>query len=468
MRRGAVLGLLAGALLTLGLGGCRQAESTAGRPVAATVVPVSRVPVSRAAPLPEPDLRYPPGSRLARFDLERPGDPPQWLSEPMAAAGGASVSVDGRTLAFVGRQREEDRFAVWLSDARGRERRLLAGAPQGAGAAAWLPDGRLVVAATVEGRPPVAGMASAWALFVVAPEEGSAQRITFGASELDPAVLADGRIVYSQWQPGGDGREPGGGFSLFTVHPDGTGAAALHGYHNGFRLKLQARQTSNSDLVFLTGDDETLELSGMDWGRPEEASQPLETASLLPMSVEPVAAGGLLIAGSEPAGGSGLWLIDRSGSEAIARIAAPEGAFFAHAVEIAPRERPQGHLSMVDPETGNGQLFCIDARPPDLPGAQSVRLTTGRGGDDPRVLGDVPLAADGSFFVVVPSDLPLYLDLLDADGRLLTTTETPIWVRGREVRACVGCHESPLTAPPNRRPLAVLDEPVDLTVARDS
>lgn len=448
---------LTGALLTLAIGGCREAETTAGRPVAATVVPASK-----SVPLPEPALRYPLGSRLERFDLDRPDEPPLRLSEEMAAAGGAGVAVDGRTVAFVGRLREEDPFAVWVADSQGRDRRRLRAAPEGAGSVAWLPDGRLVVAAPVEEPPPLAGMTSAWALFVVALEEESAQRITFGAGELDPSVLADGRIVYSQWQPGGDGRPQGGGFSLFTVHPDGTGAAPLHGYHDGSRLKLQARQTADADLVFLAGDGQTLELRGMDWGRPEEASHHLESFGVEPMSAEPTAPGGLLVAA-----GSDLWLIERPGDEPVATIAAPQGSRFAHAVEIAPRARPQGHLSMIDPEVGTGLLLCVDARPPDMPQARRVRLTAG-GGDGSRVLGETQLAADGSFFAVVPADRPLYLDLLDADGRVLVTTETPIWVRGKEVRACVGCHESPLTAPPNRRPLAVLEEPVDLTTSRDS
>lgn len=454
--------LLAG--LAAALAGCAEPAPPPGRPIVATLAPAT----ARAS-LPEPDQRYPRGSRIAILDLERRGEPPLELSEGMAAAGGASVFIDGRRLAFVGRLHEDDRFAVWTSDADGGDRRRLGGAPAGAGGVAWLPDGRLAVAGPVEGPPPLAGMSSAWALFVVSPENGSAERITFGASELDPAVLADGRIVYSQWLPGGDGRPEGGGFALFTVHPDGTGAAPLHGYHGGPRLKLLARQTQGGDVVFLGGEpDRALALEKVDWGRPEGPSTPAELPGLEALAAEPVSSGALLVAGSEPAGASGLWLLEHPGDGVSAILEAPEGARIVHAVEVTARARPQGHLSMVDPEAGEGRLLCIDARPPGDRDAQRVRLSAGRSNRDRRVLGEVPLGADGSFFTVVPVDQPLYLDLLAADGSVLVATHTPIWVRPKEVRACVGCHEHPATAPPNRRPLAVLAEPIDLTAADES
>jgi hypothetical protein len=82
-------------------------------------------------------------------------------------------------------------------------------------------------------------------------------------------------------------------------------------------------------------------------------------------------------------------------------------------------------------------------------------------------LGDVPLAADGSFFAKVPADTPLLIDILDANDKILVETVSPIWVRPKEIRGCVGCHEDPETAPPNRRPLAVLEDPVDLAGQED-
>jgi hypothetical protein len=454
---------VAAVVAALVVAGCATPEAPGGRPVAATLVPPAAVEA-----LPEPALRYPVGSRLVRLDLERPDQAPVPLSEGMAAAGGAAVSIDGQTIAFVGRSSEAEAFAVWLTDSRARERRLLEGAPLEAGGVAWLPEGRLVVAAPVSGAPPVAGMSSAWALFVVTPGEASAQRITFGASELDPAVLADGRIVYSQWQPGGDGRPEGGAFALFTVHSDGTGAAPLHGHHDGAPSKLWARQTVDGDLLYVA-DDETAAptVQRVDWHDPESPSTDLELPGAAVMSAEVTGSGEIFVAGREEDGDSVLWRVDVSGTVTPV-LDAPPGLAFAQGVAIAARARPQGHLSMVDAELDEGHLLCVDARPAELPEARTVRLWRGNESGERTVLGDVDLAEDGSFFALVPADQPLYLELLDADRRVLTGTATPIWVRPKEVRACVGCHESQLTAPPNRRPLAVLAEPVDLTPGRES
>jgi hypothetical protein len=456
--------IVTAALLAAAIGGCAKPEAPVGRLLVATVAPEVMT-----LPLPEPGRRYPPGSRLVQLDLERPAQPPIVLTEDLSAAGGASVSFDGRSLAFVGRRGDDGGFAVFISNADGGERRRLTAAPEGAGAAAWLPDGRLAVAAPTDGRPPLDGMESAWALFVVDPEDDSARRITFGESELDPAVLADGRIVYSQWQPEGDGRPEGGGFGLFTVHPDGTGAAPLHGFHDGSRLKLLARQVADGDLVFVGGGKgETATVRGVDWSRPLDAGYDVALPGSQALSVEPVAADELLVAALDSEGASVLWLLGREGGELLSALAAPATGSFVHAVEVAPRERPQGHLSMVDHEQTAGLLLCVDARSPGMGEAQRVAISARGAGGEEDVLGEVELEADGSFFARVPADRPLFLDLLAADGRVLGKTDTPIWVRPKEVRGCVGCHDNPLNAPPNRRPLAVMDEPVDLVSERES
>jgi hypothetical protein len=127
---------------------------------------------------------------------------------------------------------------------------------------------------------------------------------------------------------------------------------------------------------------------------------------------------------------------------------------------LAPRANPQGHLSVVDPSKESGDVFCVDARTPGAAAARRARFTSTAGLG--RVLGDVPLESDGSLFVRVPADVPIVLDLLDTDGRIVGGQRTPFWVRPGETRGCVGCHEDPDTTPPNVRPLAVLAAPAPL------
>jgi hypothetical protein len=437
--------------------------------VIVTQVPAGAGPES-AALSPEPGERYPAGSRLVLLYPGGPAAAPRGLSEGLAAAGGASVSFDGERMVFVGKEGDGDPYAVWVAALDGSSRRRLAGPGTDCGAAAFLPDGRVVFSARVPGEPPTETLSSPWALFVVGQEDEREdeppQRITFGAGELDPALLADGRIVYAQWQPGGDGRPEAGSFSLFTVHPDGTGVAPFHGEHQGPALKLLPRQIAGGDVVFVaTAPGEAPTLAAADWSSPAGESLPVPLtlpAAGAPRAAEPAAPGEgatLLVA----AGEAGLLEADRDGAVRQALLAADPAWRVVHAVPAAPRPRPQGHLSMIDPEGDRGELLCLDARPPGHPEAARVRLRTAASAGRPAaLLGEVALADDGSFFATVPADVPLLFEILDRAGATLGKTETPVWVRPKEKRACVGCHEDPETAPPNRRPEAVLAAPVEL------
>jgi hypothetical protein len=78
-----------------------------------------------------------------------------------------------------------------------------------------------------------------------------------------------------------------------------------------------------------------------------------------------------------------------------------------------------------------------------------------------RILGEVPLAADGSFNVEVPANLPIQLQLLDDRGLALRSCGW-IWTRNHEPQGCIGCHEDPELTPINRVPDAVAADSVPL------
>jgi hypothetical protein len=133
------------------------------------------------------------------------------------------------------------------------------------------------------------------------------------------------------------------------------------------------------------------------------------------------------------------------------------------ATDVVARPRPQGHLSFVDARETWGQLLGLDARFPSTPTAARVRVRRyAAAGTSPEApIGEAPLAADGSFFLRVPPDVPLLVDVLDAAGTPLSRSTTPIWVRPRETRGCVGCHEASDVSPANRRPAAIASDALD-------
>ena len=89
-----------------------------------------------------------------------------------------------------------------------------------------------------------------------------------------------------------------------------------------------------------------------------------------------------------------------------------------------------------------------------------------------RLLGEAPLAEDGSFHLSIPANTPVEIQLLDADGMALRSCA---WIAARNHfnQGCIGCHEDPERTPPNRfvkavqAPAAELTPPVDVRRTMD-
>jgi len=71
-----------------------------------------------------------------------------------------------------------------------------------------------------------------------------------------------------------------------------------------------------------------------------------------------------------------------------------------------------------------------------------------------HVLGEVPVAADGSVAVQLPARTPFYFQLLDEKGRMVQTMRSWTMLQPGENASCVGCHESANDAPDFRRQVA--------------
>lgn len=402
-------------LLALGAAACGGADPASPSPAATVAADfiLERRPTATGAEdlLPDPARRFPSGSAVVRAT---PAGAETLLSEGLAAAGAPSVRHDAGAVLFVGRERDSDALAVWTCAPDGSGRRIAA---RGAGdclGAAFLADGRIVYAATTPEPSPRAGLERGCALFI-APGDGTAgARITFGAGlDADPFPLSDGRILFASWRPGADG----GRFGLFTVFPDGTGFAPFHLAEGD---ALRPRQEADLDVTFALLAGGAVRVRRAAWDAP------------------------MSVAADEPVADVGAWL----------------------RTPLTPRPRPQGQLSVVKDDVAFGTLYCVDARR-GAPGAARVRVRAWERGDPGgAVLGDTPLAADGSFHVRVPADRPIAFEALDATGRVVAAERGPIWVRGNEVRGCVGCHDDVETGPPNVRPLAVRQTPCEFLDAR--
>ncbi len=108
----------------------------------------------------------------------------------------------------------------------------------------YLPDGRIVFSSTRqrqsrailldENKPQFAALDEdnrepAFLLHVMDADGTNINQISFNRShDLDPAVLANGKIVFTRWEHHVDDNQ----FDLYTMNPDGTGLELLYGAHS--------------------------------------------------------------------------------------------------------------------------------------------------------------------------------------------------------------------------------------------
>ena len=71
------------------------------------------------------------------------------------------------------------------------------------------------------------------------------------------------------------------------------------------------------------------------------------------------------------------------------------------------------------------------------------------------LLGTVPVESDGSAYFRAPAGKPLYFQAVDGAGRAVQTMRSVTYLQPGERRGCVGCHETPGTAPPRHSLLAM-------------
>ena len=126
-------------------------------------------------------------------------------------------------------------------------------------------------------------------------------------------------------------------------------------------------------------------------------------------------------------------------------------------VVVAPREPPRQFPSALVSTRTAGNLLGLNA------GGKTVRVFTTSG-----MLGETQAAGDGSFYVQVPADRPLRIEVADAAGQTMRAEHGWFWMRPSEQRICVGCHPGPERAPENRTPEILLKsiEPVKMLEVR--
>lgn len=398
------------------------------------------------------------------------------LAESFFAAEDADISFDGKRVLFAGRATVDDSWSVWEVGVDGADLRRVVAFSGDARSPRYLSTLYTIVST------------EPWytILFVGSPSEGGGSelyaskldgsgltQLTYTlASVADPYLMPDGRVVFSVWQQALPGEGGEAYRALFGVNIDGADYAAFTG-RQGRRLRRMPCLTSDGLIVFVESD--RVERDGAGSLGSARLRRPLHSYRALTSSAQgrfhgpsPLPDGSILVshrvAGEDTSFGVIRFDPETRGTRLLFDDPAYHDLF---ARTVGPRPEPDGRSSVVRPSDPHGELYCLNVYTSDEPAlagmatgsVRRVRLVEGvivaESVDGPfpvvtkRLLGEAPVAPDGSFAVKLPANTPVELQLLDESGAALRSCRW-IWARNREPRGCIGCHEDGELTPENR------------------
>jgi len=315
------------------------------------------------------------------------------------------------------------------------------------------------------------------------------------------SLMPDGRILYDRWEY--VDRNFGDAQGLWTVNPDGTRHAIYWGNNTGSPgAVLDARiipGTAQCVCTFSSCHDRPWgamavidRRKGVDGREPVDRIWPASAMDLVKVTghfdtfkrVKPKYEDPYPLADLESGAGAGkyflvsrtvgkgeqtgIYLLDVFGNELLLHKEDELGCF--DPIPIAPRTRPRNIPTMRDYRNASGTFFVQDVyvgthmkgiergsvkalRVVESPekrnwsksswGGQGVHCPAmnWHNFENKRILGTVPVAADGSACFEAPSDRFVFFQLLDENGMMLQSMRSGTIIQSGEMQGCVGCHE---------------------------
>jgi hypothetical protein len=389
--------------------------------------------------------RFPRGATV----LLRTGQASKPLVPDFFATADASVSFDATSVLFAGKHHAPDAWQIWEIAVPAGTVHQLTHCETDCIRPFYLPGQRFVYARKLEGKFTLESAS------LTEPESSALQLTRAPGNFLPSDVLADGRILFESGYPLENGKIS----ELYTVYSDGSGVESYRCDHGGSRYA--GKQISSGDVVFA------------------QAGKLFRFTSALAHEI-PVTTPAGVYAGDVAVTPSGAWLVSWRGTEDgfftlrqwkpgavnLQPLVSGLGASTVQPVLLTPRPVPNLHPSALH-EWAYANVLCLNAYTSKEPLRESsvatVRLYARDAQGAAHVQGSAKVDDDGSFYLRVPGDRPLRIELLDRSGKAVRAEAGWFWLRSGEQRICVGCHAGPERAPENAVP-AVLERS---TVAAD-
>ncbi len=362
--------------------------------------------------------------------------------------------------------------------------------------ACYLPDGGIVFGSTAgyTAVPCWHGQERACGLFVMDGDGSNVRQLCFDQDlDLYPSVLSNGQVLYSRWDYSGPMHmylRP-----LMTMNPDGTAQRAIYGGSSWWPNALYfAREVPGAPgkiaaiVAGYHGVPRMGELAILDTNRGwreaegvvrlipgrERRPEPVIRDNLVQKSWPkflhpwPLGEKRLLVSmKANPRSGWGIYLVDAF-DNLLPVLSDPDFDYF-EPIPIGARERPPSLPDRVDLACDDAVVYVRDVNSgPGLAGVprgtvRRMRVVAynfgypGLAGPDKigiggpweamRILGTVPVRADGSVLFRAPANTPLTVQPLDADGAALQVMRSWFTAMPGEMVSCVGCHDRAREAP---------------------
>jgi len=446
----------------------------------------------------EPNKKaYPIGGRLCRFNPAT-GETKDLLADLRGGIRDPQVHYDGGKILFSYRPGGTEHYHLYEIGIDGTGLTQLTDGPHDDIEPTYMPDGGIVFCSSRCNRWVMCWKVPVAILYRCDGDGGNVRPISSNAvTENTPAVLPDGRILYTRWEY--VDRSQLCYHHLWTVAADGTGQMTFYGNMHpvGMSYNLASRdgnrvQYNNVpgavamlDARPVPGTSEVIASFSPGHGRREHEGyltivdprygpdDPAAEVRIHPSSgwrdPWPVTRDLFLAAR-----GRELFLLDRSGgTRSIYTLDPAMVGWVSHEPRpLRPRPREKTQVTRNDQAESTGRLILADATvgrnmkgvaPGDIkrllvveqlpgpfhvsPGFDGISLWGGF--TLTRILGTVPVEPDGSAYMEVPPMRSLHFVALDENDLSIKQMQSFVTVQPGETTSCVGCHEHRTHTPTN-------------------
>ncbi len=374
--------------------------------------------------------------------------------------------------------------------------------------ACYLPDGRIVFAsaAVCQGVPCVGGADAVSNLYIMGDDGKNVRQLCFDQDHnWHPTVLPDGGVLFARWEY----TDTPHYFTrlLMRMNPDGTSQMPVYGSNSywpnsifysrpipGHPSKLVTVVSGHhgvprmGELIVLDTAKGTHEADGVVQRIPGRGKkvEPIIVDQLVddswPKFLQPwPLSEKYFLVSCKPAPDShwGIYLVDVFDNMVL--LHEERGQALLEPVPLVKRERPPVIPDRVRPDRTDATVYMADVyNGPGLAGVPRGDIKALRviewhygyneigghqhaavegGWDVKRILGTVPVEADGSALFTVPANTPLAVQPINDRGEALQLMRSWFTAMPGEMLSCVGCHEAPNTTVPNRRTVATAYRP---------